>query len=62
MGDVLSSASSKANGLTNRRRAIGILRYKLVRAVGLLPQGVWSTDYLDTREGVVSQIGERART
>ena len=43
-----------------RRDAVDTLRSQLVRLVGLLPLDLWSTDFLDTREGVLRLIGDRA--
>ena len=44
-----------------RRRAIDILRKELIRFVGLLPQGVWKTDFLDDRENILELIGDRVQ-
>ena len=43
-----------------RRDAVDTLRSQLVRLIGLLPQDLWSTDFLDHREDVLRLIGDRA--
>ena len=49
------------NDTSIRREAVDTLRLHLLRVVGLIPREVWVTDFLDTREGVLALIEDRAQ-